>query len=631
MRRGHTSRTAVLFLAAALAGPAAAQRESYSYVSYAGNDVALLSSASDEETARINTPVLGGDRVATGAGSRAEVVLASGNIVRIDGKSEVRFDRMSRTYESDDDRDLLYVLRGSVAVDVRDAAFGEQALRLDTEDATVVVEGRGQLRVDVGRRGSEIYVLAGEAHVTGRGSVVVLNAGESAAVSGSEAFEADTFDPPRDKFARFVEERRGRRPRGDIETYVGSDLQYEAATGGLEDNGNWVYVSGYQRWCWRPTVAPDWRPYSLGTWRWTPCGLTWVSYEPWGWLPYHYGDWCWDSLAGWVWIPGSFYSPAWVYWDYTPSWTGWCPMGYYHHPRRHPVNKMVYEADGSGQRIPNFRGRVEISQVDQRGWNYASSTRLGGRLDPSRDIVRGERLPFRPGETGIISTAPLRIEKGSGPASAAVREAVRKISESPVSGSSLPVNDGLTAILRREASLTPAAEQELRRSLVPLRARETLRSVSPETLLQPRAGEAAPAQADDWRTSTSRSGATGRTGISSTRRPDPVRDNGWRSPASTAPRDIAPRTAGPPGSDTGWRAPRPESRSHAVAPSTRRTSENDWRDTPRRDRVSRSEPAPRHESPTPRQAASAPHVSASAPPPALHVAPAPRGDAPKQR
>jgi len=628
MRRGRTPSTAVLFLAAALAGPAAAQRESYSYVSYAGNDVALLSSASDEETARINTPVLGGDRVSTGAGSRAEVVLASGNIVRIDGKSEVRFDRMSRTYESDDDRDLLFVVRGSVAVDVRDAAFGEQAFRLDTEDATVVMAGRGQLRADVGRRGSEIYVMAGEAQVTGRGGSVVLHAGESAAVRGSEAFEAETFDPPRDKFARFVAERRDRRPRGDIETYVGSDLQYEAAVSGLEENGSWVYVPDYHRWCWRPTVAADWRPYSLGYWRWTPSGLTWVSYEPWGWLPYHYGDWCWDSLAGWVWIPDSFYAPAWVYWDYTPSWTGWCPMGYYHHPRHHPVHKTVYGADGSGRQIQNFRGRVEISQVDQRGWNYASSTRLGGRLDPSRDIVRGEHLPFRPGETGIISTAPLKIDKGSGSASAAVRDAIGKISEAPVSRSSLPVNEGLTAILRRDASLTPAAEQELRRSLVPLRSRETLRPVSPETLVLPRAAEAAPARGDDWRTTTSRSRTAGRTEISTSRRPEPVKEDGWRSPASTAPRDIAPRTAGPQGSDTGWRAPRPGSRDRAVSPSTSRTSGNDWREAP----------SPRHEAPAPRYEAPhqapapppAPYVSAPAPAPAPQVAPAPRGDAPKQ-
>lgn len=631
MRRGHSPKTAALFLAVALAGPAAAERESYSYVSHAGNDVALLSGASDEETARINMPVLAGDRVVTGATSRAEVVLASGNIVRIDGKSEVRFDRMSRTYESDDDRDLLFVLRGTVAIDVRDAAFGEQAFRLDTEDATVVVEGRGQLRVDVGRRGSEIYVMAGEASVTGRGGAVTLRAGESAALSGSEAFEAESFDPPRDRFARFVEERRGRRPHGDIETYVGSDLQYEAATSGLEENGNWVYVSEYERWCWRPNVAADWRPYSYGYWRWTPCGLTWVSYEPWGWLPYHFGSWCWDSVAGWCWIPDSFYSPAWVYWNYTPSWTGWCPTGYYRPGRRHPVNKIVHGTGGRGLQIPNFHGRVEVSRVDHRGWNYAPSSRLGGRLDPSREILRGERVPFRPGETGIISTAPLRIEKGSAPASAAVRDAVRKISEAPASGSSLPLNDGLGTILRRDASLTPAAEQELRRSLVPLHARETLRSVSPETLLQPRPGEAAPVQGDDWRTSTLRSRVTGRKEISSTRRPDPVRDSGWRSPASTAPRDIPPKTAGPPASDTGWRAPRPGPRSHAADPSARRTPGNDWREAPRRETVSRPDPAPRHESPGPRQAAPAPHVSAPAPPPAPHVAPAPRGDAPKQR
>ncbi|MFI5181110.1 MAG: DUF6600 domain-containing protein [Thermoanaerobaculia bacterium] len=638
MRRGKAPETAVLFLAVALVGPAAAQRESYSYVSYSGSDVSLISTASDEETARINTPVLGGDRIVTGPGSRAEVVLASGNIVRIDAKTELRFDRMAHTYESDDDRDLLYLLRGTIAVEVRDAASGDLAFRLDTEDTTVVMEGRGHVRVDAGRRGTEIWVLSGEAEVAGRGGSVVLQAGESAAVRGSEPVEAETFDPPRDKFARFIDDRSNHRPRTEIETYVGSDLQYEATAGDLEDNGNWVYVSDYQRWCWRPTVTADWRPYGNGTWRWTPCGLTWVSYEPWGWLPYHFGSWCWDSLAGWVWIPDSYYSPAWVYWDYSPNWTGWCPMGYYRRPRHNPVNKIVYGPDRRGSQVPNFHGRVEISQVDPRGWNYAPVSRLGGRLDPSHDILRGERVPFRPGEIGVVSTTPLKIERGQGPASAAVRDAVQKISEAPVSKGSLPVNNGLTSLLRRDPTLTPAAEQELRRSFVPIRDPRILRAVSPETLLQTRVTEVAPAGGEDWRTTPSRQRVSGTTRVSSTQTPDPVRENGWRSPASTAPRDIAPKTSAPAGSDTGWRAPRPPSSSRAVTPSARRTSEGDWRDAPRRAAPAPA-PAPRYETsrpapapaPAPHVSAPAPHFSAPAPAPAPHVAPAPRAESPKQR
>ncbi len=656
MRRGRLPRTAILFLALALSGRATAQRESYSYISYAGSDVSLLSTASDEETARINTPVLGGDRVVTGPGSRAEIVLASGNIVRIDAKTEIRFDRMAHTYESNDERDLLYLVRGTVAVEVRDAASGDLAFRLDTDDSTVVMEGRGQLRVDAGRRGTEVWVGSGEAQVVGRGGSAVLGAGQSAAIRGTDPFEAETLDAPRDKFARFVDERSGRQSRPETQTYVGADYEYEAAVSGLEDNGLWVWASDQQRWCWRPTVTADWRPYWNGYWRWTPCGLTWVSYEPWGWLPYHYGSWYWDSLAGWVWAPDIWYSPAWVYWNYTPFWTGWCPTGYYGGKQHRRLDRKDFGPERRGMQVPNLNGRVEVSQIDQRGWNYASSARVGGRLDPARDVLRGDRVPFRTGEIGVISTAPLRIETGQAPASAAVRSAVQKISEAPVPKGSLPANEGLTAILRRDAILSPAGEQELRRSLVPLRARESLHSVPPETLLEPRLREADPARGEDWRTTLSRERVPAASKISATERQVPARDDGWRSPASSTPPDIAPRTAGPRGGDTGWRAPRPESRVRAAPPSARRTSEGDWRDATRRSASPRFEtsspgrgtPASKNEayrpaspppsaqrysapSPAPRVSNAPPAPRASAPAPAPRAAPAPQAAPPKMR
>ena len=636
MRRGQHLTPAALIIGAVLSLPAAGQRESYSFVSYAGADVALLSSASDEETARINTPVLSGDRLVTGAGSRAEVVLASGNLVRFDLKTELRFDRMVRTYESDDDRDLLVLLRGAVAAEIRAPETGERAFRLDTDDATVVVEGRGHVRVDAGRRGTEVYVLSGEAEVIGRGGQAVLRAGQYAFIQGTNEIEVQNIEPPRDRFTRFVDERSDRRPQGGGATWVASDYEYESSLASFDDNGSWVYASSSDRWCWRPAVAADWRPYTYGTWRWTPCGLTWVSYEPWGWLPYHYGSWFWESAYGWLWRPGSAYAPAWVYWSYSPSYVGWCPIGYYGHADDRST-RNPRGGDGGAHRIPHFRGRVDLTRIDTRGWNYAPSTRLGGRLDPSRDILRGEHVPFRPGETGIISTSPLRIEKGSAPASVAVRDAVRKISQSPVSRNPLPVNEGLTAILRRDANLTPAAEQELRRSLVPLRARETLRPVSPDALLQPRGGEAAPARGDDWRMTTSRGRAISRVDVPSSRKPDPVRENGWRSPASTAPRDLSPRPTEVAGqNDTGWRAPRAADGLRARETPVKRSADGDWREVPSRAPVSRSEPsevAPRRDVRSPVLGPeAAPHrtermAPRSAPAPGPHaaaVAPAPR-------
>ena len=108
---------AIAFLLSAV--PALAQREGYSYLSWVGSEVTLVSSAEDDSTARPNTPILVGDRISTGAASRAEVILADGNVLRIDVGTDLRFDRLSRTYESEDDRNSIYLERGGIHLEHR--------------------------------------------------------------------------------------------------------------------------------------------------------------------------------------------------------------------------------------------------------------------------------------------------------------------------------------------------------------------------------------------------------------------------------------------------------------------------------------------------------------------------------
>src|ERR1700693_1096502 len=104
LRLATSALAAALLLAAA---GAEAQREGYTYLSYAQPDVLLVSSAEDDVAAQVNMPVLSGGSLVTGVGARAEAVLADGNVVRVDGYTELRFERMTHTYEADDDRDLL--------------------------------------------------------------------------------------------------------------------------------------------------------------------------------------------------------------------------------------------------------------------------------------------------------------------------------------------------------------------------------------------------------------------------------------------------------------------------------------------------------------------------------------------
>jgi hypothetical protein len=522
---------------------------------------------------------------------------------------------MARTYEADDDSDLLFLAHGTAAVEMRDVATRDRALRFDTDDATILAASRGLFRVDAGRRGTEVFVLSGKVEVQGRGGRALVNAGEFAYVSGDSEIDVDVSASPRDRFARFVEERRDRTDRRETTRYVSSDFTYDYDTAAFDDYGSWSYVSGYGAYCWRPRVLAGWTPYALGYWRWTPAGMTWVSAEPWGWLPYHYGTWVYDAFLGWLWIPGAEYSPAWVYWNYTPDWVGWCPIGYYATYYRHARSVV----GGPTPHIyPHLRGHVAVGQIDPRGWHYVAARRLGVRLDPARDIVRGDRVSFRPGEIGVIATAPLRFERGASPA-ASIQEAIRRI---PITGSGTPpasVNEGLTAVLRRDRTLTPAAQDELRRSIVRVGQDPAYRRMPLES---PRSAEKS-ASGHSWRQGVDRGLARGASASESPVRPgeasSPKRgashrrgDEGWRSPSSPPPAPIQ-RRAEPPArhDDSGWRAPQPRVIERDRAHDSPQSREAPVREAPRAAPQSAPAPAP--------QAAPAP-----APPPAPAPAPARR-------
>jgi hypothetical protein len=688
-RRAWPVRWAVILVATLLgSGTArAAEREGYTYLSYVGTEVSLVSEGETDDTARINMPVVVGDRISTGAGSRVEAIFADGNILRGDGRTELRFDRLARTFESEDERDLLYLERGTVAIESRTTTTRERALRVDTNDATIVLPDQGFVRIDAGRRGTEVYVLSGRAEVSGRSGRASVRAGEYAFLSGSDEIDIEEADFPRDAFTQFCESRRVRR---QVETrYLSAEYDYDYDGAGFEDNGSWVFVSSLGQRCWRPRVTADWRPYSQGFWRWTPGGLTWVSYEPWGWLPYHYGSWNFDNAVGWCWLPGTAYSPAWVYWNYTPTHVGWCPVGFYGGWYRGGYYDTYYRSARThygredGPMFPHLAGRVDPTKVDPRGWNYVGIGRFGSRLDP-RDIVRGEQVRFRPGDASVIATAPLHIERGShATVVGAVQEAVRRV---PVG--SVPVSQGLTAIVRRDRMLDPNGQDELRRSIGRPGQPPAYHSLPPDAVAGGR-------QLEPGSSSGSTTGATNRTvpravvpaspgvtregpmrrdprdsgrGDATVERgsvapiprrettPAPVEpvppaevggrrhpgssgptDDGWRAQSAPPPRVIESRPAdrAAPRGDDGWRAPRSDAgRAQAPAPKSEPPHVEPRHDSPP-PRYER--PEPRHEAPPARsyQPPPAPREAPrhEAPPPRSHDAPPPpsRGESRGQR
>ncbi len=499
-----TTRAPRIALAIAFLLPAttaAAQRERYSYLSDVGSEVSLVSRAEADSSARLNTPILAGDRISTGSTSRAEVILADGNILRIDVQTNLRFDRLARTYEAEDDRNSIFLERGAVSLEHRGSTYRDQATRIDTDDVTVVFPEEGLLRIETGRRGTEIYVATGQAEVYARSGRATLRAGQYAFASGDATLEIDWMDEPRDRFTRFVGERRSLAGQEYSSPYVSDEYGYDSAVADFDQHGSWILVNG--SYAWRPSVSIDWRPYVDGYWRWSPAGLTWVSYEPWGWLPYHYGSWDWDVGFGWYWSPGATYSPAWVYWSYTPSWLGWCPIGYYggyyggHHGGGngdgHPgpygrSNRKGTGAERGTLAYPHLRGQVEVTRVDPRGWSYASVSRLGTRFDSRRDVLGQERVGFRAGERGIVATSPLRIDRGGGGSvTTAVQEAVRRVPRTLGVGNreSRSIED-LTPVLRREGTLGASTQEALRRSFVTPGQDPGYRPVSADHIAVPR-------------------------------------------------------------------------------------------------------------------------------------------------
>ncbi len=97
----------------------------------------------------------------------------------------------------------------------------------------------------------------------------------------------------------------------------------------LEPYGSFRHV---ERWgdVWVPTVARDWRPYTVGRWVYSgDYGWYWVSEgdeASWGWVAFHYGRWVWIEDIGWAWIAGQDWGPAWTTWRRGSGHVGWAPL-----------------------------------------------------------------------------------------------------------------------------------------------------------------------------------------------------------------------------------------------------------------------------------------------------------------
>lgn len=266
--------------------------------------------------AAVNGPLLAGDRVLTGPGSRAEVQFDWANMVRLSGDAEVRFSELEGT------RYGIQVARGTVMFAVlRDS---QADVDISTPSISVRPSRKGMYRVSVrpGDTGmvTEVAVRVGEADIFSPRGTQVLRAGKTMLVRGSlgdPEFQT-VADLPDDDWDRWNERRNRELMRSVSYNYVDRGI-YGAED--LDNHGSWNYSSPYG-WVWSPRVAAGWSPYRYGRWNWMDYyGWTWISYDPWGWAPYHYGRWFYAANR-WCWWPGGggvrpFWRPALV------AWVGW--------------------------------------------------------------------------------------------------------------------------------------------------------------------------------------------------------------------------------------------------------------------------------------------------------------------
>ena len=274
----------------------------------------------------VNFPVLTGDRLEVSPRGRIEVVLADGNYLRIDGDTELVFDRLAYSGDREDDVTLLRLIAGEIQLVLPGDTADTRDLRVDTVNATIYLEQEGSYRITTdGDSWTEVVARDGFAEVTSERGSAIVRSGERVLVEGTRwphvsveaAAQRDSLERWGDELLLAASERSS--------DYVDPSLAYEAAP--LADHGRWLEVDG--RRAWRPHVSIAWRPYWDGWWSYTPSGLSWVSHRPWGWLTHHYGNWHYSIGYGWIWYPGHVYSPGAVYWYWGPSHVAWIPIGYY--------------------------------------------------------------------------------------------------------------------------------------------------------------------------------------------------------------------------------------------------------------------------------------------------------------
>lgn len=313
----------------------------YGRILYMEGPVTLNRVSGFQDDPVVNDPLVPGDSVITGPGSRAEIQLADGSILSLDLATEVVLLSLSDSTSEFENTTILQLISGSIIVEAAQMDMSEKRFQIDTDSASVFLLSDGLFRIDVRPDGSTVILSRrGVAEVLARDVSTIVRSGERITVRPSEipgepqGFNTRIYDEF-DQWAARRDETLLQRQRIDDQYPPGLPDPVRPYVVELSYHGSW-YRNPTYGWVWRPIgLYAGWQPYMHGRWVPSPGGLMWVSYEPWGWAPFHYGRWELLLGTGWVWIPGHVFSGAYVAWSVSPGYFGWCPLGYYDRPLIH--------------------------------------------------------------------------------------------------------------------------------------------------------------------------------------------------------------------------------------------------------------------------------------------------------
>ena len=339
--------------------------------------------------ATVNTPLDEGDALWAPAGSRSEVQLADGTVVRIDGGTQLDLIAIEDNFTH------LHLASGRLYLRTSPNA-GNNSLQIDADDTTILPEARTRLRVDLLTNNEEdVALFKGSAYVEGNGSRTKVRAGELIALEEGHN-EILPLNAP-DSWEIWNSERDRSQSRVNSgESNLPDELQ--SYSGELDSHGRWATVPEYGM-VWRPTVilSDDWAPYRSGRWIWKGDDYVWISYESWGWAPYHYGRWAIVAGFGWCWVPPArgdiYWGPGYVGWYRTEHHVGWTPLA----PGENFYGRRYY-----GRHSVN----IENTHVNTVSINYKNRNARGGfSLLLQNDFLRGRAVFQAPTKASSVSVA----------------------------------------------------------------------------------------------------------------------------------------------------------------------------------------------------------------------------------